>query len=264
MTFPTLLLVTAVVVATYMLLFWLASLAARDASLVDIGWGLGFVVVAWVAYAAAHASGSQAKLLLLLTTLWGLRLSGYLAWRNLGKAEDRRYAAMRARHGASFWWKSLVTVFLLQGAVMWAVALPIVRALAYPAPEKPLASWQLLGVAVWGLGLLFESIGDWQLARFKANPENAGEVCRHGLWRYTRHPNYFGDFLVWWGLWLIALDGIGSLWTVVSPLLMSLLLMKYSGVGLLEQDIGQRRPKYAEYQRTTSAFFPWPPRSGRE
>jgi steroid 5-alpha reductase family enzyme len=163
---------------------------------------------------------------------------------------------MRAHHGQRFWWVSLFTVFLLQGAILWFVALPILVATARRS-FAPLGPLDLLGGLLWGLGLLFEAVGDWQLARFKAVPSNARHVMDRGLWRYTRHPNYFGDFCVWWGIYLVAAAG-GAVWTIGSPLLMSVLLLKVSGVTLLENTIADRRPDYAAYQRRTNAFFPGP------
>lgn len=260
MTLPELLLLAAALVAIFMLAFWLVSLPLRNASIIDIGWGLGFVLVAWGTYVAAGANGSRALLLVLLPTFWGVRLSAYLAWRNHGHGEDRRYVAMRSRHGDRFWWVSLFTVFALQGVVMWIVALPLVVGLYSTATEPDICWWHVLGVLIWLAGLVFEAGGDWQLARFKADSANHGKVMDHGLWRYTRHPNYFGDFCVWWGHWLVALAMASQWWTIVSPLVMSTLLIKYSGVGLLESDIEDRRPEYADYKRRTSAFFPRRPR----
>jgi steroid 5-alpha reductase family enzyme len=194
-----------------------------------------------------------------LTTLWGCRLSGYLAWRNYGKGEDRRYAKMREKHGPRFWWISLLTVFGLQGIIMWIVALPLVVGLHASRQHPDVSLLSLTGVGVWLVGIVFEAVGDWQLAKFKAAPGNKGKVCDHGLWHFTRHPNYFGDFLVWWGHWLVSLASPGQIWTIVSPLVMSVLLMKFSGVGLLESDIEDRRPNYADYKLRTNAFFPWWP-----
>lgn len=261
------LLTNAALVAALMGGLWLLSLPLRDVSIVDIAWGLGFVLIAWVTWARTgpHAAWSEdgfapsAWLLPITTTLWGVRLAGYLAWRNHGRSEDKRYAAMRASRGAGFWWQSLVVVFLLQGCVMWVISLPLQAGITRAQP-----GWSALhgcGLALWLVGWLCESIGDWQLARFKSHPENAGRVCDRGLWRYTRHPNYFGDFCVWWGLWLIAAAHGAAWWTVVSPLLMSVFLLRVSGVTLLEQTLRAEKPDYAEYVRRTSAFFPRPPRA---
>lgn len=253
------LLTSAAVIAAAMLLLWLLSLVVRDASIVDIFWGLGFVLTAWVVFVFADGAEPRRWLLASLTTLWGLRLSGYLAWRNLGKGEDFRYVAMRRRWGRRFWIVSLFQVFLLQGALMWVVSLPV-QAGQVPATPQTLGWPALLGTLMWMAGLSFETIGDLQLARFKADPANRGRVMDRGLWRYTRHPNYFGDFLVWWGLYLVALEAAGTWWTFLGPLLMSVLLIRVSGAALLEKTIGTRRPGYEEYVRRTSGFFPRPPK----
>jgi steroid 5-alpha reductase family enzyme len=250
------LLASAGVIAVLMLSTWLLSLALRDASIVDIIWGFGFVVVAWAVFLVLDDPRPRSLLIVILTTLWGLRLTGYLAWRNIGKGEDHRYVAMRERHGRRFPLVSLVTVFGLQGVLMWAVSLPVQ---AGQLGTAPIGWLDAVGVAIWGVGLFFETVGDFQLARFKADPANQGKVMDGGLWRYTRHPNYFGDFMVWWGIYLVAVAG-GAWWTVVGPLVMTALLVRYSGAGLLEKTITRRRPEYDEYIRRTSGFFPLPPR----
>ena len=248
----------AATVAGLMLITWLVSGLVKDASIVDLVWGLGFVLVAWAVYLRSPLRSNVSLLILILVTVWGLRLSLYLAWRNLGKGEDYRYRAMRAKRGGKFFWVSLGTVYGLQGVLMWIVSLPIQAGVSQPSPD-PHPALITLGVAVWAVGLFFETVGDWQLARFKAHPANQGKVMDRGLWRYTRHPNYFGDFCVWWGLYLIALAA-GHWWAIIGPLVMSALLMRYSGAGLLEKTIIQRRPGYDDYVRRTNAFFPGPPK----
>jgi steroid 5-alpha reductase family enzyme len=238
---------------------WGVSLAVRDSSIVDVFWGSGFVVIAWVGFALGDGSGTRSWLLALLVTAWGLRLSVYLARRNPGKGEDRRYAEMRRRHGGRWPLRSLFVVFWLQGALMWVVSLPVQVAMTDPTPAG-LGALDWIGLAVWAIGLAFESVGDRQLARFKADPANRGKVMDRGLWRYTRHPNYFGDFCVWWGIWLVALAGGGAWWTAVGPIVMSVLLVRVSGVALLERSLTRRREGYEDYVRRTSAFFPRPPR----
>ncbi len=242
-----------------MLLLWCLSLARRDASIVDPFWGAGFALTAWLVVWWNWPASPRGLLLAWLTTIWGLRLSIFLLRRNWGKGEDRRYVAMRERHGQRFWWISLFTVFLLQGVILWFIALPI-QVSAAMRSINPLGWIDGIGTLVWCVGLFFEAVGDWQLARFKAGARNAGRVMDRGLWRYTRHPNYFGDCCVWWGLYFIAVAG-GAWWTIASPLLMSLLLMRVSGVTLLESTIVDRRPEYAAYQARTSSFFPWSPKS---
>lgn len=253
------LLVELALICCLMTLLWGISVALTNASIVDIFWGLGFVAISATAFLWANPQGARPLLVVVLVSLWGVRLGGYLVWRNWGKGEDYRYRAMREQRPDSFWWWSLPCVFLLQGVLMWVVSLPLQASIVSAAPLNGL---DVLGIGLWALGWGFESVGDTQLARFKARAENKGRVMSHGLWRYTRHPNYFGDFLVWWGFFVIALAGTGKWWTVISPLLMSWLLMRVSGVALLEKTISQRRPEYDDYIRRTSAFFPWPPRNG--
>ncbi len=250
-------LTAALVILAVVIITWLISLALRDASVIDPVWPLGFVAVAITAFIAGDGDEGRRLLLLVLVAVWGLRLSGYLVIRNAGKGEDFRYAAMREKRGRSFWIISLVTVFMLQGVLMWIVSLPVQLA---AVPSRALGWLAVVGTVMWGIGLAFESIGDWQLARFKANPDNRGKVLDTGLWRYTRHPNYFGDFLVWWGIFLIAAESGPGAWGIAGPLLMTLLLVKVSGAGLLEKDIATRRPGYAQYVRRTSGFIPRPPR----
>ncbi len=197
-------------------------------------------------------------LLAILTSVWAVRLSIHLAARNLGKPEDFRYCAMRERWGKSFPLASLVIVFGLQGAVMWAVSLPIQISLAVTTSTSTASA--VAGVALWAVGLFFESVGDWQLVRFKRNPENAGRVLDTGLWRYTRQPNYFGDCLVWWGLFFVAASCSGAWWTILSPLTMTFLLLRVSGVSLLEKTLRNSKPEYADYVARTNAFLPGIPR----
>jgi steroid 5-alpha reductase family enzyme len=249
---------TATWVAASMFVLWLLSLRLRDASIVDVWWGPGFVAITAVAAWAAGAAQPRALLVLALVALWGLRLGAHLHLRNRGKGEDPRYVAMRRRWGARFPLVSLATVFALQGALMWFVSLPFQMVQLAPGPG--LGALDALGVLVFAVGLGFEAVGDAQLARFKADPANAGRVMDRGLWRYTRHPNYFGDCLAHWGLYAIALSSPYAVWTLASPALMTFLLLRVSGVALLERSIGQRRPEYAAYQRRTNAFFPGPPR----
>jgi steroid 5-alpha reductase family enzyme len=243
-----------------MILLWLVSVALGDASIIDPFWGTGFVIVTAIACWHSAPLESRARLLLVLATIWGLRLSIYLLWRNWGHGEDRRYAVMRKKHGHRFWWLSLFTVFLLQGAILLFVSLPLQVTIALNRRNGQ--SWlDASGFLLWVIGFIFESVGDWQLARFQLDRANAGRVMDRGLWRYTRHPNYFGDFCVWWGLYLIAAAG-GAWWTVLSPIAMSALLIPVSGVALLESTITDRRPEYAAYKARTSAFFPAAQKAG--
>jgi len=241
-------------------LLWLASLAVRDASLVDRFWGAAFVALAWwYAILGGVPRPPAARVLLGLVTAWGLRLSLYLTWRNWGRGEDYRYAEMRRRHGARFGLISLGTVFLLQAVLAWVIAMPLYAGLSVGVPQPGRDGLLWLGAAAWLVGFGFEAVGDAQLARHRADPSRRGTVLDTGLWRYTRHPNYFGDALAWWGHWLVAAS-LGAGWTVFAPLLMTFLLMRVSGVTLLERKLVDTRPAYRDYAARTNAFFPGPPR----
>ncbi len=250
-------LTTALVIAAAMLTLWLLGTALHDVSIVDVFWGLGFALVAHWARATTAGCPARAWLVTLLVTAWGVRLGAYLCWRNWGGGEDYRYQAMRRHYGDRFWLVSLVVVFGLQGVLMWVVSLPVQIAVAAPAPTA-LGPLDALGTVLVLVGLAFESIGDWQLARFKADPASRGQVMDRGLWHYTRHPNYFGDAVVWWGLFCFGL-ATGHAWTAIGPLVMTYLLTRLSGVPLLEKKLGKTRPGYADYVARTSSFVPWPP-----
>jgi steroid 5-alpha reductase family enzyme len=235
---------------------WALSVLRRNVAIVDSLWSLMFVMAA-VAYAwSTGPLGPRAQCVLALVSVWGLRLSLYITLRNRGHGEDRRYQAIRARNQPHFAIKSLYLVFALQALLAWIISLPLLAAILNPSPLGIL-DWA--GAGLWLIGLCFEAGGDWQLARFKADPANRGKVMDRGFWRFTRHPNYFGDFCVWWGFYLIAVSA-GGWWSILGPVLMSVLLMRVSGVTLLEKDIGERRPKYADYARRTNAFFPGLPK----
>ncbi|MEN0005716.1 MAG: DUF1295 domain-containing protein [Bacteroidota bacterium] len=236
---------------------WLLSLVLRDSSIADLFWGLGFVglAVAYFTLFSSHTSG--AKVLLLLVIIWGLRLFIHLSIRNLGKGEDFRYAQWRVEHGAIWWWRSFFQVFLLQGLLLWIIALVFVPALSRTIDW----AWtDYLGLLIWAIGLFFEAVGDWQLMQFRRKPTNKGNVLDTGLWRYTRHPNYFGDAMVWWGFYCFALAHPYGLYFVFCPALMTFLLLRVSGVAMLESSLKETKPQYAEYIRRTPAFFPWWPR----
>jgi steroid 5-alpha reductase family enzyme len=261
MTFFELWALSALVILIYMILVWIVSVALKNASIVDTFWGLGFVLVAVTAFILADDGFQGRKVLITaLVTIWGVRLAAHITRRNWGKGEDFRYQAFRQKYGPErYWWFSFFQVFLLQGVLLWIIAAPLVAAQVFASPDHfTLADG--IGVLVWGVGFFFEAVGDWQLVRFKKNPANQGKVLDRGLWAYTRHPNYFGDAAVWWGYYLIALStGWGAL-TIFSPALMSFLLVFVSGVAMLEKSMRQK-PKYDDYRRRTSAFFPRPPRS---
>jgi steroid 5-alpha reductase family enzyme len=238
---------------------WLASLGKRDASIIDSFWGLAFVFLAWLYFGLGSQTVPRQLLVPVLVTLWGLRLSLYISWRNWGHGEDPRYAAMRAKYGAKFPWLSLIIVFWFQGLLAWIIAAPLWKVQVADGP--PGLNWlDVLGTLVFFVGLIFETTADLQLARFRANTANRGKVLDWGLWRYSRHPNYFGEALVWWGLFLIVLSTPGAWWTVLSPVLITFLLLRVSGVTLLEDSLKTSKPGYREYIERTSAFFPWFPR----
>ena len=248
---------SAAAIALYMTGAWLLSLRLCDASIADVFWGPGFALVAIFAMALSLPSG-RGVLLAALTTIWGLRLAIHIGarWKKR-KEEDRRYQAMRATWGALFPLASLFTVFLLQGSLLWVVSLPLQAGAALGAAHL-LGLKDAVGVLLFAIGLGFEAAGDAQLAHFLKNPANRGQVMNKGLWRYTRHPNYFGDALLWWGLGVIG-SATGAWWCLCGPALMTFLLVRVSGVSLLEKDITERRPDYVAYVRRTSAFLPLPP-----
>ena len=235
---------------------WLASIPLKDAGIADLLWSPYFAAMAGVYALSAPSPGVRTWLVLFLVTLWAARLTVHIARRNRGAPEDRRYAAMRAAHDPGFWWKSLYLVFGLQGILAWAISLPL---LASVLGVGSFGWVDLLALGLWLVGFFFEAVGDRQLVDFKSRPENSGQVMDRGLWRYTRHPNYFGEACMWWGFYLFALAA-GGWWTLPAPVLMTWLLLRVSGVRLLEQDIGERRPGYRDYVLRTNAFIPGPPR----
>ncbi len=254
----TALLVAAGAIVALMLVTWVISVLIKNASIVDIVWGLGFVVVAWVVRLTVDGRPARQNLLVAMVTVWGLRLAVYLFWRNHGNGEDYRYRAMRKHYGDKFALVSLGTVFGLQGVLMWLVSLPVQLGQTRATPAIGVLAY--IGVALWLVGLFFEVVGDAQLARFKAKPESKGKVMQTGLWKYTRHPNYFGDACVWWGIALVASEtGIGAI-GFVGAVVMTVLLRRVSGVTLLEKSLVKRREGYVEYVARTSPFIPRPPK----
>jgi steroid 5-alpha reductase family enzyme len=256
----TLLPVTLGVTLAVMFLLWLYSLVIKDASIVDSFWGPGFALIGWVSLILTDGFQPRKLLLVALVTIWGLRLGLHIFIRNHGKGEDYRYKAMRKQHGDKFPLVSLFTVFGFQGLLMWFISMPLQIAQVSKTPDH-LTLFDYAGAAVWAIGFLFEALGDWQLKQFKAEPKNQGKVMDRGLWRYTRHPNYFGDATLWWGYYLIACAVPIGFWTLLSPLTMTLFLMKVSGVSLLEKSLKKNKPGYAEYIARTSSFFPLPPKA---
>jgi steroid 5-alpha reductase family enzyme len=259
MTFLEIFLPGFLVVMAMMTLLWVVSAVIKNAGIVDLFWGTGFVVLA--AYYFWQAGGWETRklILLVLVAIWGLRLSIYLSWRNIGKGEDFRYRQFREKYGVHrYWWVSFFQVFLLQGVLMWLISAPLLGA-QFSDTHPQLNVLDGLGMLLWLTGFIFETGGDFQLARFKANPQNKGKVLETGFWKYTRHPNYFGDACVWWGYGLICLGG-GSYVPVYGSILMTALIIRVSGVFLLERSLKETKPQYADYIRRTSAFFPWFPK----
>ena len=239
-------------VAATVTTLWLISVTIRDASIIDAFWGPLFVAITWVLFATnLDTAGTKQLVTLFLVTAWGLRLAFHLAARNFGMGEDTRYQLWRA-HGGEYWWlKSFYRVYLLQGAIALVVATPIVA--AFRDPEPPfLINW--IGVPIWALGFFIEATADVQLTRFRARPESRGEVIEEGLWARSRHPNYFGDALQWWGLAVFTFTGI-TWWAFIGPLAMTLVFVSLSNE-VIERGLVKRRPGYAQYMARTNAFFP--------
>lgn len=258
MTFLSVYLTGLAVIIGFMIILWLVSLALKNSSIVDIFWGAGFVLSAWLYFAFTPDGFLPRKLLLvILVTIWGLRLSTHIFLRNKGKPEDFRYQKWREENGSIWWWKSFFQVFLLQGLLLWVISLTLLVA-QYFGKVDHLTILDFAGAAIWLVGFYFESVGDFQLKRFIKNPENRGKVLTSGVWRYTRHPNYFGDAAQWWGYFLIALAA-GGWWSVISPIIMTYLLTRVSGVALLEKSL-DAKPGYRQYVESTSAFIPWFPK----
>lgn len=258
MTFFQIYLLAFAAILSMMTILWLISIKIRNVSIVDLFWGFGFVVAASVYFIFTKGFETRKILLLSLVAIWGLRLSIYLAWRNIGKGEDFRYQKFRKDFGEDrYWWYSFISVFLLQGVLMWLISAPLLGAQFYQ--DDGLGILDFIGIAIWIIGFVFEAGGDMQLARFKANPANKGKVLSIGFWHYTRHPNYFGDAAVWFGYALICLSA-GSYWPVLGTVLMTALIIKVSGVALLEKTLNNTKPGYQEYVRKTSAFIPWFPK----
>jgi len=239
---------------------WAVSVMKRDVSIVDTLWSLFFLVAAALFAAQASALGYKGVLVLVLAAVWALRLSAYITTRNWGEPEDYRYQDIRARNEPNFAFKSLLIVFGLQGLLAWIISIPLLYGIAIPAD---LGAVDVLAAGVWLVGMVFEAVGDYQLSRFVADPANRGKVMDRGLWRYTRHPNYFGEACIWWAFYLFAL-GAGGWWTFYAPALMTFLLLRVSGVAMLERTIARRRPGYADYARSTNAFIPGPRRRDSE
>jgi steroid 5-alpha reductase family enzyme len=247
------------VIMIMMSILWVFSVIFKNVSIVDLFWGAGFVLTAVFYFINTEGFELRRVILLILVTIWGIRLSGYLVWRNHGRGEDFRYVEFRKKYGEKrYWWISFFQTFLLQGILMWLISAPLLGA-QYYGNDKNLGLLDFIGLFFWVTGILFETGGDYQLARFKANPLNKGKVLDTGFWHFTRHPNYFGDSSVWWGYGFICLAA-GSYIPVLGSLLMTLLIIKVSGVALLEKSLKEQKPQYRDYIENTSAFLPWFPK----
>jgi steroid 5-alpha reductase family enzyme len=236
-------------------LMWLISVVIANASIVDVFWGIGFIIIGWY-YLATVPDSPTARgwLACVLVTIWGLRLALHIGARNLGADEDFRYRRWRQRAGSRFWWISFFKVFLLQAIVLWIVSSPLLLA-QLDAGAAPPGVLDIFGAGLWIVGFLFEAIADWQLTRFKREPTNRGLVLRSGLWSLSRHPNYFGEALLWWGFGLLALSTGGPL-ALIGPATITFLLVKISGVAMLDAALEERHPEYQDYMRSTPAFLP--------
>lgn len=248
-----------VIIMLMMTILWVVSIFINNVSIVDLFWGLGFVFISLFYFLKTDGYASRKIVLILLVTLWGIRLSIYLAWRNLGKGEDFRYRQFRKKYGEKrYWWISYFQTFLLQGILMWLISVPLLAA-QYYSQNNSLGIFDYAGIILWITGFFFETTGDIQLARFRTDPSNKGKVMDRGLWRFTRHPNYFGDASVWWGYGFFCLAS-GSYLPVLGSVLMTALIIKVSGVALLEKSLQDQKPLYKEYIEKTSAFLPWFPK----
>jgi steroid 5-alpha reductase family enzyme len=248
----------ALVVWGLMTALWMLSLILKDASIVDIFWGAGFVVLGWFYFLMTDGFAARKILLAVLVTVWGLRLAMHILRRNRGRGEDYRYREMRANHGASWWWVSYFQVFMLQGIIMLVVSTPLLAVQAADTPAR-LTLLDVLGAMLWTVGFFFEAVGDAHLTRFKRDPANEGKLLTSGVWTYTRHPNYFGDATQWWAFYLLALAA-GGWWSIASPALMTVLLVRVSGVAMLEKSLKNEKPGYEDYMARTNAFIPGLPK----
>jgi steroid 5-alpha reductase family enzyme len=238
---------------------WGISLLRKNVTIADSLWGIGIVLIAWLTFINGDGFLFRKLLLCGLVTAWGVRLFLYMFQRSRNKAEDARYAAWRKRHGQSFWWVSLFKVFLLQAVFQWLIALGVQYGQLRPQPAH--LTWlDVAGALVWAAGFAIETAADRQLSEFLSIPENRGKIMNRKLWRYSRHPNYFGESLMWWGLFGIVLSVPWGVWTIVSPVLITYTLLRLSGVRLMETVEFGESPEYQAYARRTNAFIPWFPK----
>jgi steroid 5-alpha reductase family enzyme len=237
---------------------FLLALMLRDNSIVDIAYGVAFITAVLSAALVKGASHPRFVLLCAMVILWGLRLAVHLIFRKRGHGEDFRYRKWREEWGRSFYIRSFFQIYVLQGIVVLIIASPVLHTAARPG--GPLGALDLAGLLIWTAGFLFEAVGDWQLLRFKRDPRNKGKIITSGLWRYSRHPNYFGECFLWWGVYLVALGSPGAWWTVISPLCINFLLLYVSGIPMLEKKY-EGNPEFEEYRKRTSPLIPWCPKT---
>ena len=258
------LLLNAAVLVAVVLVLWAISVKIDDVSFIDSFWGAGMALMAFTSWLQLEQRGVLAHLLLVMTAAWGLRLGIYLLRRWGAEGEDKRYERMlrKDREKGRFAFAALTKIWLGQAVLLFLVSSPAQLGILASEAGRPISTLTLVGVALYLLGIFFEWVGDWQLSRFKADPANKGQVMDKGLWRYTRHPNYFGDACAWWGIWLVAASVSWdiALWTVAGPIFLTFTLVKWSGAALLEKGMKHTRPGYEEYKRRTSAFIPMPPK----
>jgi len=249
----------ALIILALVTLLWVWSVFIKNVSIVDIFWGLGYVVVNAVYVFTSGELNARKILILALVSIWGLRLAIYLAMRNIGKGEDFRYQEFRRNYGPKrYWWFSFFQTFLLQGGLIMIISLPLLG-INSSESDGTLKVLDYIGILVWLIGFTFEAGGDYQLSRFKRNPKNKGKVLNTGFWKYTRHPNYFGDCAVWWAYGIFSIAA-GSYWHIIGSIIMTFLIIKISGVSLLEKTLKETKPQYKDYIHKTNSFFPWFPK----
>jgi len=249
----------ALIILAFVTLLWIWSVFIKNVSIVDIFWGVGFVIVNTFYVYMSGELNARKIWTLILVSIWGLRLAIYLAYRNIGKGEDFRYQEFRKNYGPKrYWWFSFFQTFLLQGILIMIISLPLLG-IHSSSSAGNLNLLDYIGIVVWIIGFTFEAGGDYQLAQFKRDTKNKGKVLNTGFWKYTRHPNYFGDSAVWWAYAIFSIAA-GSYWQIIGALIMTVLILKISGVSLLEKTLKETKPQYREYIQKTNSFLPWFPK----
>lgn len=249
--------IQTVVIMIYMTGWFFVAQARKRNDVADIAWGTGFIVVAMTAMDLSDGMTPRRVLVMSLVIVWGLRLAAHIYYRNKGKPEDQRYQKWRESWGKHALLRAFFQVFILQGLLIVIISLPVTFIITYR--QQSIGVFDVLGVCTWIVGFLFETIGDYQLVKYKRDPLNRGKIMTQGLWNYTRHPNYFGEIILWWGMYIIALSVSYGWASILGPLTITFLILKVSGIPLLEEKY-KDHPEFQEYKRRTSAFFPLPPR----